>query len=88
MTPDGTSQVSGSADADRGHTSTSAAAASIGRGARRLVRGAGVWSAAVMPFVALALLVVQPTGRLPLVAGVFLANVVGTVAGHCHGRAC
>jgi hypothetical protein len=41
-----------------------------------------------MPFVALALLVVRPTGRLPLVAGVFLANVVGTVAGHCHGRAC
>lgn len=83
------SQVSGSVDADRGRTSAStAAAASIGRGARRLVRGAGFWSAVLMPFVALVLLVVQPAGWLPLVAGVFLANVVGAVAGHCYGREC
>lgn len=83
------SQVSESVDADRGRTSASAAAAAtMGRGARRLVRGAGFWSTVVMPFVALALLVVQPTGVLPLLAGVFLANVVGAVAGHCYGREC
>lgn len=63
-------------------------AATLGRGLRRLLEGTGFWSAVVLPFVAILLLVVQPTGWVPLVGGVFFANVVGILAGHCYSREC
>ncbi len=54
----------------------------------RAVESAGFWSAVLLPFVAVALLVVKPTGWLPLLAGLFCANFVAVVAGHCRGLDC
>jgi hypothetical protein len=55
---------------------------------RRLVEGAGFWSAVVLPFVAVVLLVARPDGWvLPLFA-VVAVNLVGVLAGHCYGREC
>lgn len=61
--------------------------AAIG-GLRRVLRGAGFWSAIVLPFVAFVLVVVQPDGWTPLLGGVVGAYVVGALAGHCYGLEC
>ena len=54
----------------------------------RAVESPGFWSAVLLPSVAVALLVVKPTGWLPLLAGVFGANFVAVFAGHCRGLDC
>ena len=54
----------------------------------RAVESAGFWSAVLLPFVAVALLLVKPVGWLPLLAGVFGANLVAVFAGHCRGLDC
>lgn len=82
------SQVTGSVDADDGRSVAGAALGAVGRGLRRLVEGAGFWSAVVLPFVAIALLAVQPAGWVPLLIGALFVNVVGVLAGHCYGREC
>lgn len=58
------------------------------RSLQRLLKGTSFWSAVVLPFVAVLLLVVQPAGWVPLLAGVFAANVLGALVGHCHGLEC
>ncbi|WP_254840860.1 hypothetical protein [Natronomonas marina] len=80
------SRANRSIDADGARSAPLAAV--VGRGLRRLLEGAGFWSAVVLPFVAVLLLIVQPTGWVPLAGGVFLANVLGILAGHCYGREC
>lgn len=82
------SRANGSVGADGRYWMGSSAAATVGRGVRRLLEGAGFWSAVVLPFVAVVLLVVQPAGWVPILGSVFLANVVGILAGHCYGREC
>jgi len=54
----------------------------------RLLEGASFWGAVVLPVVAVGLLVIQPAGWVPRLAGVFAANVVCALAGHCHGLDC
>lgn len=82
------SQVNGSVDTDERHPILGTALGAVGRGLRRLVEGAGFWSAVVLPFVAIALLTLQPAGWVPLLLGVLVANVLGVLAGHCYGREC
>ena len=54
----------------------------------RVVESAGFWGAVLLPFVAVALLLVEPTGWVPLVAGVFGANFVAVFADHCRSPDC
>ena len=54
----------------------------------RAVESAGFWSAVRLPVVTVALLLVEPAGWLPLLAGVFSANFVAVLAGHCRGLDC
>ena len=51
-------------------------------------RRVSFWSAIALPFVAILLLVVQPSGWLPAVFGIFGANVAALYLGHCHDREC
>lgn len=80
--------VNGSVETDERHSIAGAALGVVGRGLRQLIEGAGFWSAIVLPFVAIALVVVQPAGWVPLLVGALVANVVGVLAGHCYGREC
>lgn len=53
-----------------------------------VARSVGFWSAIVLPFVAIALLVAQPPGWLAGVGVVFALNVAALYLGHCHDRGC
>lgn len=82
------SRVTASVEADDGRAVAGGTVAAVARGLGRLVEGAGFVGAVVLPFVAIALLVVQPTGWVPLLFGALFANVLGVLAGHCYGREC
>ena len=57
-------------------------------GAEQFAQGVSFWSAIVLPFVAVALLVLQPTGWMPALVAVLAVDVGALLVGHCHGREC
>lgn len=82
------SQVNGSGAADERRSLVATGVDAVGLVASRLLEAGGFWSAVVLPFVAVGLLAVQPSGWEPLLVAVFVANAVAVLAGHCHGREC
>ena len=81
-------QASGSLERDRSLAGGSSVVGTLRSAVVRAVESAGFWSAVLLPFVAVALLLVKPVGWLPLLAGVFGANLVAVFAGHCRGLDC
>ena len=81
-------QANGSVERRGVRSGTTGAVGAIRRGVTRVLEGASFWGAVLLPFVAVALVVVKPAGWLPLVGGVFLGNPVALLAGHCHGLDC
>ena len=81
-------QASGSLERGRSWAGGSSVVGMLRSAVGRAVESAGFWGAVLLPFVAVALLAVKPTGWLPLLAGVFGANFVAVFAGHCRGPDC
>ena len=84
----------GAGTRDAGKSVGSAASSSAPTGTALLV-GAGAflrrlsfWSAIVLPFVAFALLAVQPAGWGAAIVGVFALDLFAVYLGHCHDRGC
>jgi hypothetical protein len=75
-------------DAPGSASGLSSRAASVASGLEDAVRGVSFWSAIVLPFVVVALLVFQPPGWLPALAVVVAVDVTALYVGHCHDLEC
>lgn len=86
------SQASGTRDsaedAKRHASGLVAASELLLTGVGFLAQTVGFWSAIVLPFVAVALLAVQPPGWMPALVAVFAADGIALYLGHCHDRSC
>ena len=75
-------------DRERDVSSSRPAVRFLLAGLGSVARSVGFWSAIVLPFVAIALLVAQPPGWLAGVGVVFALDAAALYLGHCHDRSC